>query len=149
MSSQLQIQEPLTPLNVRLILQSSPIQSNPVSLQEAEETKAEKKQKTVMFDRQRANSATEKIWVQKSELADRSICNNFYSVIAMDTCNTTWGDVQATLGNKFLSRRRTKEEENPLDRKARGVLVLFRRRGQGASRGGIGGRAGRFLRVNV
>ena len=40
-------------------------------------------EKFFMFERQRANRATED--GAESELADRSICNSFCSVIAMDT----------------------------------------------------------------
>ena len=39
--------------------------------------------KFFMFERQRANRTTEDGY--ESELADRSICNSFCSVIAMDT----------------------------------------------------------------
>ena len=63
--------------------------------------KKERKPKKIGDVRSPARQQCHRRW-QKSELADRSICNNLYSVIAMDTCNTTKCRCTSNFGKQIL-----------------------------------------------
>ena len=81
--------ELLTPLNIRLNI-AVPVRSL-----------TKRKPKKIGDVRSPARQQCHRRW-QKSELADRSICNNLYSVIAMDTCNTTKCRCTSNFGKQIL-----------------------------------------------